>query len=145
MYENCTDHLSIDLSLKEISIFIAFQILLQNKQKLTRKRLSKNDLWSKPILIISNNEFKILRRKPGDEAFRVSFKFPWRGWDQSLADFNRFSNIETRSCYSCLVLQLHGFIFFPDVFNTYCLVAIRFFLFLSIAMLICWYSVNVLI
>ena len=49
-----------------------------------------------------------MRKKPGDKAFRVSFKFPRPGWDQRLADFNRFSNKETRSCYSCLVLQLHG-------------------------------------
>ena len=104
VYENCTNYLSNDLWLKEISIFIAFQILLQNKQKLIRKRLSRNDLWSKPILIISNNEVKTLRKKPGDEAFRVSFKFPWCGWDQGLADFNRFWNTKTRSCYSCLVL-----------------------------------------
>ena len=45
-----------------------------------------------------------MRKKPGDEAFRVSFKFPRRGWDQRLVDFNRFPNIKARSCYSCLVL-----------------------------------------
>ena len=28
--------------------------------------------------------------KPGDEAFRISFKFPRPGWDQRLADFNTF-------------------------------------------------------
>ena len=56
-----------------------------------------------------NIENKILRNKPGDEAFRVSLKFPRRGWDQRLADFNRFSSVETRSCYSCLVLYLHDF------------------------------------
>ena len=55
-------------------------------------------------LILSKTEFKILRKKPGDEVFRVSFKIPRRGWGQRLADFNRYSNIETRSCYSCLVL-----------------------------------------
>ena len=32
---------------------------------------------------------------PSDEAFRVSFKFPRCEWDQRLADFNRFLNIET--------------------------------------------------
>ena len=45
--------------------------------------------------------------RPGDEALRISFKFPRCGWDQTLADFNRFSSVETRSCYSCLVLYLH--------------------------------------
>ena len=40
--------------------------------------------------------------------FWVSFKFPRRGWDQRLADFYRFLSTETRSCYSCLVLYLHG-------------------------------------
>ena len=47
-----------------------------------------------------------MRKKPGDEAFRVSFKLPRRKWDQRLADFNIFSSIETRSCYSSLVLYL---------------------------------------
>ena len=65
-------------------------------------RLSKHIETMK--LILSKTEFEILRKKPGDEAFRVSFKFPRRGWGQILADFNRFSSIETRSCYSCLVL-----------------------------------------
>ena len=53
-----------------------------------------------------------MRKKPGDEAFWLSFKFLRRGWDQRLADFNRFSNTETQSCYSCLVLQLHSFFLF---------------------------------
>ena len=48
-----------------------------------------------------------MRKKPGDKAFRVSFKFSTHGLDQSLADFNRFSDTETRSCYSCLVLFDH--------------------------------------
>ena len=52
----------------------------------------------------AETEFKILRIKPGDEAFRVSFKFLRHGWNQRLANFNRFSNIETLSCYSCSVL-----------------------------------------
>ena len=80
-----------------------FPILLQNKQK-SITNSCRNNLQSKPILILSKTEFRILRKRPGDEAFRVSFKFPRRGWDQRLADFNRFSNTETRSCYSCLVL-----------------------------------------
>ena len=49
-----------------------------------------------------------MRKEPGDEAFRVSFKLPRRKWDQRLADFNLFSSIETRSRYSSLVLYLHG-------------------------------------
>ena len=80
-----------------------FPILLQNKQKPITNNC-RNNLWSKPALILSKPEFKILRKKPGDEAFRVSFIFPGREWDQRLADFNRFLNIGTRSYYSCLVL-----------------------------------------
>ena len=81
-----------------------FPILLQNRQKPITNSC-RNNLWSKPMLILSKTEFEILRS--GEEAFRVSFKFPRRGWDQRLANFNRFSNIETRNCYSCLVLSLH--------------------------------------
>ena len=51
-----------------------FPILLQNKQKPITKSC-RNNLWSKPILILSKTEFKVLRKKPGDEAFRVAFKF----------------------------------------------------------------------
>ena len=81
-----------------------FPILLQNKQKPITKSC-RNNLRSKPILILSKTEFEIFRKKPGDEAFRVSYKFPRRGWDQRYSvDFNRFSNTETRNCYSCLVL-----------------------------------------
>ena len=84
-----------------------FPVLLQIKQKPIRNSCGSN-LWSTLILILWNTEFKILRKKSGDEAFRVSFKFPKYGWDQRLADFNRFSSIETPSCYYCLVLYLHG-------------------------------------
>ena len=80
-----------------------FPILLQNKQKPITNSC-RNNLWFKPILSLSKTECKILRKKPGNEALRVLFKFPRRGWGQRLADFNRFSNIERRSCYSCLVL-----------------------------------------
>ena len=48
-----------------------------------------------------------MRKRPGEEAFRVSFKFPRRGWEQRLANFNGFSSVETRSYYSCLVLYFH--------------------------------------
>ena len=61
--------------LQDISIFTFFPILLQNKQKPITNSC-KNNLWSELILILSKTEFKILAKKPGDEAFRVSFKFP---------------------------------------------------------------------
>ena len=51
-----------------------------------------------------------MKKRPGDEASRVLFKFPRHAWDQRLADFNRFSSAETPSCYSCLVLYLHDVI-----------------------------------
>ena len=63
-----------------------FPILLQNKQKPITNSC-KNNLWSKLTVILSKTQFKILTKKPGDEAFQVSFKFPRRGWDQRLADF----------------------------------------------------------
>ena len=100
MYENRADHLSNNLRSQEISILIFFQFYC----KINR---NQNNSWSKPILKLSNTEFKILRKKPGDKAFRVSFKFSTHGLDQRLADFNRFSDTETRSCYSCLVLFDH--------------------------------------
>ena len=77
MYENWADHLNNNLTLQEISVYL-FPILLQNKQKPITNSC-RNNLWSKSILILSKTEFKILRKKPGDEAFRVSFKLPRRG------------------------------------------------------------------
>ena len=74
----------------------------------TTRNSCRSNLWSTPMLMLWNFENKILRKKPGDEAFRVSLKFPRRGWDQRLANLNRFSSVETRSCYSCLVLNLLG-------------------------------------
>ena len=47
-----------------------------------------------------------MKKKPDDEAFQVSFKFPRRGWDQSLANFNTFSSVETRICYSCYYISM---------------------------------------
>ena len=47
-----------------------FPNLLKNKQKPTTNSC-RNNLWSKLILILSKTEFKILRRKPGGEAFQV--------------------------------------------------------------------------
>ena len=49
---------------------------------------------------------KFWRKKLSDKAFRTSFKFPRRGWDQRPGKFSRLSHIETRNCYSCLVLHL---------------------------------------
>ena len=60
-----------------------------------------------------------MSKRPGGEAFRISFKFSRHGLGQRLADFNRFSSIETRSCYSCLVLYLHGPAISPFVTNCY--------------------------
>ena len=37
-----------------------------------------------------------MRKRLGDEAFRVSFKFPRRRWDQRLVDFNRLSRVERK-------------------------------------------------
>ena len=76
-YENCADHLSNNLRLNEISKLTFFPILLQNKQKPVRDSCKRN-LWSTPSLVLRNIEFKIWRNKPGDEAFRVSFKFSRR-------------------------------------------------------------------
>ena len=45
-----------------------------------------------------------MREKPCGEAFLDSFKFARTGWDQTLADINRFSLRKTCSCYLCLVL-----------------------------------------
>ena len=59
-----------------------FDKALKNIPAVSEKPITnscRNNLWSKPILILSKTEFKILRKKPGDEAFRVSFKFPRRG------------------------------------------------------------------
>ena len=41
------------------------------------------------LINTSNITSNILMKKPGDEAFWASFKFPRRGWDQKPADFNR--------------------------------------------------------
>ena len=80
MYENYADHLNNkEISLQAGNLYTyLFPILLQNKQKPITNSC-RNILWSKAILILSKTEFKILRKKPGDEAFRVSFKFLRRG------------------------------------------------------------------
>ena len=77
MYENRADHLNNDLILQEISIFIFFQFhckINRNQSQIAEK----NNLWPKSILILSKPEFKILRKRPGDEAYQISFKFPRR-------------------------------------------------------------------
>ena len=76
MYENPADHLKPEIT-GNLYTYL-FPILLKNKQKpITNSR--RNNLWSKPILILSKTEFMILRKKPGNEAFRISFKTPRRG------------------------------------------------------------------
>ena len=52
-----------------------FRILMQNKQKPITNSCRKN-LWSKLILTLSKTEFKILRKKPGDEAFSGFMQIP---------------------------------------------------------------------
>ena len=84
MYENRADHENNNLILQEISMLIFFQFYCKkNNHNSTAKKPITNscrsNLWSKSILILSKTEFKILRKKPGDEVFRVSFKFPRRG------------------------------------------------------------------
>ena len=89
------------------SLYLYFSILLQNKQKPSRNVCKKN-VWPTCILILWNIEFKSLIKMHGDKAFRASFKFPRHEWDQRFADFNRFIDTKTWSCYSCLKLHLHG-------------------------------------
>ena len=121
MYENPADNLSNNMRLNEIFTLKFFPILLWNKQKPIRNSCRSN-LWPTLILILLNIEFKILRKRPGDEAFRVSFKFPRGRWDQRLADFNRFSTVETqRSCHSSLILYLLGHTQQPISFQQICI------------------------
>ena len=88
MYENGPDHLSNKLRSENLYTYL-FSIRLQNKQKHITNSC-RNNFWSKPILMLSKREFKVLMKKSGREAFRVSFKFPRRGRDQRLADLNGF-------------------------------------------------------
>ena len=94
VYGNCADNLSNNLRLNEIPINIFFLFYC----KIDRNQLEivgEAIIWDTPILILWNITSKILRKKLGDEAFRVSFKFSRHGCDQRLADFNRFSTTET--------------------------------------------------
>ena len=75
MYESRADHLSNYQRLQEISILIP--ILLKNRQIVTNS--CRNKLSSKAILTLSKTEFTVLRKKSGDEAFQVLFKFLRRG------------------------------------------------------------------
>ena len=75
MYENRADNLSNNLRLNEISILIFFQFYC----KINRNQLEivvEATYRSTSSLILLNTAFKILRKRPSDEAFRVSFKFP---------------------------------------------------------------------
>ena len=73
MYENRADHLNNNLILQEVSN-LSFSNSTANRQKPITTSC-RNNLWSKPILILSKTKFKIFRKKSGDEIFRVSFKF----------------------------------------------------------------------
>ena len=73
MYGKRADNPSNNLRLNEISLLIFFPILLQKNQKLERNSCRRK-LLSTPRLILLNIDFKILRRRPDDEAPRVSFK-----------------------------------------------------------------------
>ena len=77
MYENRADHLRNNLRLQKILVLIFFQFYYKRNEK-TITNSCRNNLWSKPISILSKTEFKIFRKKPGDEAFQLSFKFPER-------------------------------------------------------------------
>ena len=57
VYENRDDHLNNNLVLQEIPILHLFPILLQNKQKPITNSCT-NNLWSKPILILSKPEIQ---------------------------------------------------------------------------------------
>lgn len=89
VYENHTNYLNNNLTLNETStIIIFFSTLLQNKQKPIRKSFR------------SKLSFTLV--------FPVSFKFQRLGWNQRLIDSNGTLDIETGSCFSCLVLSPHG-------------------------------------
>ena len=75
-----------------------FWILLKNKQKPITNSC-RNNLWYKPILILSKTEFKILSKKLGDEMFLLHSN-SWGTYETIPADLKRFSNIETHRCYS---------------------------------------------
>ena len=77
VYRNCVDHLRNNLSCRK-SLYLIFSNSSENKQKPITNSC-RNNLWSKPILILSKTEFKVFRNKPGDKAFRVSLKLPRRG------------------------------------------------------------------
>ena len=88
------------------SLYLLFSSFTAIKEKPIRNSCRSN-LRPTLILILLNIEFKSLRKRLGDKTFRISFKFLRRGWDQRLADFNRFLSVERCNCYSFLVLSLH--------------------------------------
>ena len=67
MYENRADHLNNNQILQEIF----FQFYCKINKPITNS--CRNNFLSKPILIPLKTVFKILRKKPGEEAFRVGF------------------------------------------------------------------------
>ena len=105
VYENRADDLSNDLKLIDISILIFFQFY---------SNINKNQLKivvEETYCLHPNEYFEILNLKNG-EAWRRGIsgfvQIPRHGWDQRVADFNRFLHIKTRSCSSCLVVYLHA-------------------------------------
>ena len=60
------------------SLYLSFSNFTAKQTETIRKSWRSN-LWSTPVLTLLNIEFKILRKTPGDEVLRVSFKFPRRG------------------------------------------------------------------
>ena len=93
--------------MNETSILISFQIHCKtNRNQLEIILEATYGLHFNKYFKIMNLKFR--EKKSGDEALLASFKFLRRIWDQSNADFNKFSHIEARSCYSCLVSYLHG-------------------------------------
>ena len=58
MYENRADHLRNNLRLQKIPVLIFFQFYLERNKK-TITNSCRNNLWSKPISMLSKTEFKI--------------------------------------------------------------------------------------
>ena len=86
VYENRADDLSNDLKLFDISILIFFQFYSN----------------------MNKNQLKIVVEETWRRGISGFVQIPRHGWDQRVADFNRFSHIKTRSCSSCLVVYLHA-------------------------------------
>ena len=100
LYEDRADHLSNNLRLNKIFKLIFFQLYCKiSRNQLETLREAAYGLH--PNLSFEILNLKILRRS--QVARRLGIYSNSQG-----ADFNRFLYIETRSCYCCLVLYLHG-------------------------------------